>query len=305
MRLPANPEIGAEARVCIPLRARGVLLGFMFIVDAEETLGAAELAQAEEAAKEAAQILYRERRLRELERERERWLVTHLLGDDSADAEDGCSGAGGRGVPRSRTRGGARHPGGRGARALRDRRREPRSIVCGDSSRPGAGSSCAGVTTASSPIALDDASASSPRDLAESLLSLADEAVRAEAIEAVTRVGIGGAATARRRAAVVPAGARRRRRRPARRALRARRRVGRARRLPDARAVPGRPRRRRAASGAGRCSCATAPTNSWSRRSRRTWTVPVTSRPPPRRSASIAPRSTTGSSGSRRSRARA
>ena len=42
-------------------------------------------------------------------------------------------------------------------------------------------------------IALGDASAPSPRDLAESLLSLADEAGRAEAIEAVTRVGIGGA----------------------------------------------------------------------------------------------------------------
>ncbi len=54
VRLPANPEIGAEARVCIPLRARDVLLGFMFIVDAEETLGAAELAQAEEAANAAA-----------------------------------------------------------------------------------------------------------------------------------------------------------------------------------------------------------------------------------------------------------
>ena len=88
VRLPANPEIGAEARVCIPLRARDVLLGFMFIVDAEETLGAAELAHAEDAANEAAQILYRERRLRELERERERWLVKHLLGDDSADAEE-------------------------------------------------------------------------------------------------------------------------------------------------------------------------------------------------------------------------
>ena len=42
-------------------------------------------------------------------------------------------------------------------------------------------------------IALDDAAAASPRDLAERLIALADEAVQAEAIDVVTRVGIGGA----------------------------------------------------------------------------------------------------------------
>ncbi len=192
VRLPANPVLGAEARVCIPLRARDVLLGFMFIVDAEETLGAAELAQAEDAANEAAQILYRERRLRELERERERWLVTHLLGDDSADAEEAARALADEGfleagsvavlVIRADAEP-ARCEIAMGAALDRLRRLVP----------PRGGLELRRGDHAVFAIALGDASAPSPRDLAESLLSLADEAGRAEAIDAVTRVGIGGA----------------------------------------------------------------------------------------------------------------
>jgi sugar diacid utilization regulator len=192
VRLPANPEIGAEARVCIPLRTRDVLLGFMFIVDAEETLGAAELAQAEDAASSAAQILYRERRLRELERERERWLVTHLLGDDSSDAEEAARALADEGFLEA----------GRVAVLVIRADAEPArcEIAVGgalDRLRrlvpPRGGLELRRGDHGVFAIALDDASASSPRDLAESLLSLADEALRAEAIEAVTRVGIGGA----------------------------------------------------------------------------------------------------------------
>ena len=192
VRLPANPELGAAARVCIPLRARDVLLGFMFIVDAEETLGAAELAQAEEAANAAANVLYREQRSRELERERERWLLTHLLRDDGADAEEAARALADEGfleagrvavlVIRADAQP-ARCDIALGAALDRLRRLVPArgglELRQGDH----------GVFV----IALDDASAASPRDLAENLLSLADETVRAEAIDAVTRVGIGGA----------------------------------------------------------------------------------------------------------------
>jgi len=192
VRLPANPELGAEARVCIPLRARDVLLGFMFIVDADETLGAAELAQAEEAADAAAHVLYRERRLRELERERERWLLTHLLGDDGGDAEEAARAL----ADESFLEAGrvtvlviradaepARCEIALGTALDRLRRLVP----------PRGGLELRQGDHGVFVIALDDASAASPRDLAEGLLSLADEAVRAEAIDAVTRVGIGGA----------------------------------------------------------------------------------------------------------------
>jgi sugar diacid utilization regulator len=192
VRLPANPELGADARVCIPLRARDVLLGFMFIVDAEETLGAAELAQAEEAADAAAHVLYRERRLRELERERERWLLTHLLRDDGADAEEAARALANESfleaarvavlVIRADAEP-ARCEIALGSALDRLRRLVP----------PRGGLELRQGDHGVFVVALDDASAASPRDLAEGLLSLADEAVRAEAIDAVTRVGIGGA----------------------------------------------------------------------------------------------------------------
>ena len=87
VRLPANERIGAQPRLCIPLRSHGVLLGFLFIVDADESLSEQEVEQAQAAAGAAAAVLYRERRLRELERGRERWLLMHLL-DDEAEGDE-------------------------------------------------------------------------------------------------------------------------------------------------------------------------------------------------------------------------
>jgi sugar diacid utilization regulator len=87
VRLPANPQIGARPRLCIPLRSHDVLLGFLFIVDPDESLSDAQVEQAQAAAGEAAGVLYRERRLRELERGRERWLLMHLLDDDAEAGE--------------------------------------------------------------------------------------------------------------------------------------------------------------------------------------------------------------------------
>ena len=190
VRLPANPEIGAEARVCIPLRAREVLLGFMFIVDPEETLGPAQLAQAEEAAQAAAQVLYRERRLRELERERERWLLTHLLADDGSDAEEAARALADEGFLDA----------GRAAVLVIRADADPArcEIAVGgalDRLRrlvpPRGGLEMRRADHGVFVLALDDA-AVSPRDTAERLISLADETARAEAIDVVTRVGIGG-----------------------------------------------------------------------------------------------------------------
>jgi sugar diacid utilization regulator len=190
VRLPANPEIGAEARVCIPLRARDVLLGFMFIVDPDETLGAAQLEQAEEAARAAAQVLYRERRLRELERERERWLLTHLLADDGSAADEAARALADEGLLDA----------GRAAVLVIRADADPArcEIAIGgalDRLRrhvpPRGGLELRRGDHGVFVIALDDV-AVSPRDTAERLISLADETARAEAIDVVTRVGIGG-----------------------------------------------------------------------------------------------------------------
>lgn len=182
VRLPANPEIGAEARVCIPLRTRGVLLGFMFIVDPDGTLDGAPLAQAEAAAAEAAQVLYRERRLRELERERERWLLTHLLGDE--DAEEAA---------RALTDEGFLEPGRVSVLVLRADEDPARSEIAVGTALdrlrrlvpPRCGLELRRSGHGAFVVVLDDAT--SPRELAERLLELAGE----EGAEA--RVGIGGA----------------------------------------------------------------------------------------------------------------
>ena len=279
VRLPANAEIGAEARVCIPLRTRDVLLGFMFIVDPEETLDADLLAQAEEAAQSAAHVLYRERRLRELERERERWLLTHLLGDDATDAEQAARALADEGFLDD----------GRVAALVLRADAEPArcDIAVGaalDQLRravpPRGGLELRQGDHGVFVIALDDTT--SPRDLAERLIALADEAMQAEAIEATTRVGIGGAQ---------PIDAARRSYRQARDAVAVAQRVGRFGRVAawEELGVYRTLARFPETSTTTRCiqgwsrSCATAPTISWSRRSRRTSTGPATSRPPPRR----------------------
>jgi hypothetical protein len=185
VRLPPNPELGAEARLCIPLRTRGVLLGFMFIVDPDETLDGEPLGRAEDAAREAAHVLYRERRLRELERERERWLLTHLFGDDPEEAaralnDEGFLEAGRVAVLAIRAdEEPARSELAIGAALERLRRLVPQRR----------GLEHRQADHGAFLVALDDPAATSPRELAERLLAFADE----EGAAGVTRVGVGGA----------------------------------------------------------------------------------------------------------------
>ena len=188
VRLPANEGIGAQPRLCIPLRSRDVLLGFLFIVDPEESLSEKEVEQAQAAAGAAAKVLYRERRLRELERGRERWLLMHLLddetgGDEAAQAlvDEGFVEA--RRVALLVARAG---PGAQereqvelaiGAALDRLRRDVPerRGMAL---RRPDHGVFL---------VAIDDSATASPRALAERLLALADE----EGLASGARVGVG------------------------------------------------------------------------------------------------------------------
>ena len=38
LRMSANPEISAAARICAPIWCRDLLLGFLFVVDAQESI---------------------------------------------------------------------------------------------------------------------------------------------------------------------------------------------------------------------------------------------------------------------------
>lgn len=83
VRLPPNPDLELLARVCVPVRCQGVLLGYLWLIDAESSLSDADLADAVAAADEAGLVMYREQLLRELERGRERELLRDLLSDDA------------------------------------------------------------------------------------------------------------------------------------------------------------------------------------------------------------------------------
>ncbi len=82
VRVPAAPDFGSQSRVLFPLRSQGLLLGFLAIIDADETLTEAELQACAEAAAAAATIRYRQRLLHDARREHEQQLVRDLLFED-------------------------------------------------------------------------------------------------------------------------------------------------------------------------------------------------------------------------------
>ena len=81
-RIPANPELGMHSRVCVPIRWNRALLGYLFLIDSDESLDEDALAVAQEAADHAAVIMHRERLVVELEHSKEREHLRDLLSDD-------------------------------------------------------------------------------------------------------------------------------------------------------------------------------------------------------------------------------
>jgi len=84
VRMSANPEISAAARICAPIWCRDLLLGFLFVVDAQESITDAQVDLCGDAAREAGQTLYEERFLAHRERWRERELLRNLVDTDPA-----------------------------------------------------------------------------------------------------------------------------------------------------------------------------------------------------------------------------
>jgi sugar diacid utilization regulator len=80
------------SRVCVPIRFRDLHLGYLWLIDADESLTTEEIAVAERAADEAANILYRDGLLNNLQRARERELLRDLLDDDPAVRAQAVSG---------------------------------------------------------------------------------------------------------------------------------------------------------------------------------------------------------------------
>ncbi len=85
VHVPANGELGMSARVCVPVRFDGTLLGYLWLIDAPTALTDPELETAIEVAHDIGVELFRLRRLEQGERERERELLAQLVGRRDGD----------------------------------------------------------------------------------------------------------------------------------------------------------------------------------------------------------------------------
>jgi hypothetical protein len=87
VRVPANAEFEMASRICVPLRFRRTLLGYLWLLDEPEPLPDSEVEEMAGYAEALAVSLYRLRRL-DIE-EREHQLVTRLLADGPGEEADG------------------------------------------------------------------------------------------------------------------------------------------------------------------------------------------------------------------------
>ena len=83
VRVPGRQDLELLPRVCAPLRAQGALLGYLWIIDADESLTDDDLGTVADVAASAALVLHRERLLVDLERGRDRERLRDLLSDDA------------------------------------------------------------------------------------------------------------------------------------------------------------------------------------------------------------------------------
>ena len=79
VRTPADAELGLLPRVCVPIRHQDLLLGFLWFVDPDGSLGAQELAAVDEVRDRFALALYRENLAGELASNREAEAVRNLV----------------------------------------------------------------------------------------------------------------------------------------------------------------------------------------------------------------------------------
>ena len=90
VRIPANAEIEMEARVCAPVRFGGRLLGFLWLVDPDESLEPELFEMVKHAADSAALAINHQELADEVDRGRERELLRDLLSDEP-DVRDHAS----------------------------------------------------------------------------------------------------------------------------------------------------------------------------------------------------------------------
>jgi len=83
-RMPGNEDLHMLPRVCIPIRHRGLLLGFLWFIDPDDSMTDGEIQTAVTVGHDFALALYRENLSRELARQRENEALRNLLITEAA-----------------------------------------------------------------------------------------------------------------------------------------------------------------------------------------------------------------------------
>ena len=84
LRIPGNEALHMLPRVCVPIRHRGLLLGFLWFIDPDETMADEDVQTAVSVGHDFALALYRENLSRELAKQRENEAVRNLLITEAA-----------------------------------------------------------------------------------------------------------------------------------------------------------------------------------------------------------------------------
>ena len=87
VRTAPRPDVGLESRVCVPIRCQGALFGYLWLIDADQSLTEADCEAAERCAAEIGTAMYRRDELERPQRELEVRLLEALLGDEVAARE--------------------------------------------------------------------------------------------------------------------------------------------------------------------------------------------------------------------------
>ncbi|MDA0181016.1 helix-turn-helix domain-containing protein [Solirubrobacter phytolaccae] len=87
VRTAPRPDVGLESRVCVPIRCQGALFGYLWLIDADQSLTDADCEAAELTAAEIGTAMYRRDELERPQREHELKLLEALLGPDPAERE--------------------------------------------------------------------------------------------------------------------------------------------------------------------------------------------------------------------------
>ncbi|HEX6024836.1 MAG TPA: helix-turn-helix domain-containing protein [Solirubrobacter sp.] len=87
VRTAPRPDYGLESRVCVPIRCQGTLFGYLWLIDADQSLTDADFRAAERCAAEIGTAMYRRDELEKPQREHELKLLEQLLGPDATQRE--------------------------------------------------------------------------------------------------------------------------------------------------------------------------------------------------------------------------